>query len=312
MRRPRAYDSPLRRQKAARTRAAVIESARQLFAERGWSGASMRDIARGAGVSVETVYASVGSKTEVLKLLLDVAVVGDDRPVPLAERAEFLALGDGARHQRVAAAVSLCHELNKRVVGPWLTLRSAAGAEPELRELRDQIVARRQLTVRHALTGVLGQPPPDHLLASVHALTGDETYASFISQPGEDDDSYARWLTGLLGRELAPYFDSAVPTETHREGDPTRQPQTTPTAPRTSATLERNPAAAPLLQRSFTYADHKQVGRSFIDGVPKPELAKRGMWITDNASDEEKAKQAMWGGTPAFALAPITVEETLA
>lgn len=61
------------------------------------------------------------------------------------------------------------------------------------------------------------------------------------------------------------------------------------------------------------------------------------MWITDNASDEvrelmfglvnpvlrfvlthlfgppyEKAKQAMWGGTPAFALAPITVEETLA
>ena len=93
--RKRSYDSPRRRAMAADTRVVVLEAAARLFAERGWSGTSVRDVAREAGVSVETVYASVGSKTKLLTRAIEVGVVGDDEPVPLAERPEFVALGRG-------------------------------------------------------------------------------------------------------------------------------------------------------------------------------------------------------------------------
>ncbi|MCW2597450.1 MAG: TetR/AcrR family transcriptional regulator, partial [Jatrophihabitans sp.] len=69
---------------AARTRAEVLSAASDLFVERGWSGTSIRDVARGAGVSVETVYASVGTKAELLKTAVEISVVGDDEPIPLA------------------------------------------------------------------------------------------------------------------------------------------------------------------------------------------------------------------------------------
>ena len=60
----------------------------------------MRDVARAAGVSVETVYASFRSKGDLLMAALDVAVVGDAGPVPLDQRPEFAALGSGTLRQR--------------------------------------------------------------------------------------------------------------------------------------------------------------------------------------------------------------------
>ncbi|MGH3179671.1 MAG: TetR/AcrR family transcriptional regulator, partial [Streptosporangiaceae bacterium] len=41
-----------------------------------------REVARAAGVSVETVYASFRSKGDLLLAAIDVAVVGDAAPVP--------------------------------------------------------------------------------------------------------------------------------------------------------------------------------------------------------------------------------------
>jgi len=93
----RAYRSPRREQQAAETRAMVVAAAARLFGERGWAGTGMRDVARAAGVSVETVYASFRSKADLLLAAIDVAVVGDAAPVPLDQRPEFAALGSGTR-----------------------------------------------------------------------------------------------------------------------------------------------------------------------------------------------------------------------
>src|SRR5829696_4529614 len=71
--RRRAYRSPRRQQQAAETRAAVLAAAVQLFGERGWAATGMREVARAAGVSVETVYAGFGSKSDLLLAALDVA-----------------------------------------------------------------------------------------------------------------------------------------------------------------------------------------------------------------------------------------------
>ena len=46
----------------------------------------MAAIAAGAGVSVETIYKSIGNKPAVLKAVLDVAIVGDDDDVPMLAR----------------------------------------------------------------------------------------------------------------------------------------------------------------------------------------------------------------------------------
>jgi AcrR family transcriptional regulator len=48
-----------------RTREKILESARQLFNERGYEGATVRDIARAAGMSTGAVFASFADKAEL-------------------------------------------------------------------------------------------------------------------------------------------------------------------------------------------------------------------------------------------------------
>src|SRR5207302_1576199 len=54
--------------------------------ERGYAGTSIEAIAGAAGVAAVTVYSAFGSKRALLARLIGVAVVGDERPVPLLER----------------------------------------------------------------------------------------------------------------------------------------------------------------------------------------------------------------------------------
>jgi len=82
----RTYQSTLRGAQAQSTREAVIAAAGRLFSEQGYAATSIDDIAAAAGVSRATVFTSVGGKPKLLKTALDVAIVGDDEPVPLPER----------------------------------------------------------------------------------------------------------------------------------------------------------------------------------------------------------------------------------
>ena len=116
------------------TRSVVVAAAARLFGERGWSGTSVRDVAREAGVSVETVYASVGSKARLLMRAIDVGVVGDDAPVPLAERPEFVALGQGDRRARLEATARMLADQYARVAALESTLGQGALADADLAE----------------------------------------------------------------------------------------------------------------------------------------------------------------------------------
>jgi AcrR family transcriptional regulator len=61
----------LRDRKAQLTRDEILGAARQLFAERGYARTSVRDIAKAAGVSAQTVYDSVGPKPALVTRLND-------------------------------------------------------------------------------------------------------------------------------------------------------------------------------------------------------------------------------------------------
>jgi AcrR family transcriptional regulator len=70
----RAYVSPLRETAAARTREAILAAATERFARRGYGLVTVAEIAAAAGVSAKTVFASVGSKREILDLIVDAGV----------------------------------------------------------------------------------------------------------------------------------------------------------------------------------------------------------------------------------------------
>ena len=61
----------LRERQAKLTQDEILKAARRLFAERGYSRTSVRDIAEAAGVSAQTVYDSIGSKQAIVSRLND-------------------------------------------------------------------------------------------------------------------------------------------------------------------------------------------------------------------------------------------------
>lgn len=83
----RAYNAQSRRSQAAENRRTVLEVARELFVANGYVNVSVSAVARAAGVSVETIYKTVGPKPALLKAVSDSSIAGDDEPVTLEQRA---------------------------------------------------------------------------------------------------------------------------------------------------------------------------------------------------------------------------------
>ena len=68
---PSEQQPRIRERQAELTRNEILLAARRLFAERGFTRTSVRDIAQAAGVSAQTVYDSIGSKSAVVARLND-------------------------------------------------------------------------------------------------------------------------------------------------------------------------------------------------------------------------------------------------
>ena len=198
----RTYESPRRRASAAETRLAVVAAATRLFTERGWA-TSVRDIAREAGVAVETVYSVVGSKRELLKVAMDVAIVGDDRPVALAQRQEFAALGVGDRGERLAKAAAMMAEQYARVATLHRTLDQAAETDSELAELRRHAHEQQHTTFAEGLTLVLGRRPATDLVDGLQAIGSPGTYLHLVGLAGWSQEQYQQWLGQTLLRLLS-------------------------------------------------------------------------------------------------------------
>ena len=58
----------------------------RLFNQCGYQGASMDAIAEAAAVAPETIYATFGSKGEILHYLINISVGGDEEPVRVSDR----------------------------------------------------------------------------------------------------------------------------------------------------------------------------------------------------------------------------------
>jgi AcrR family transcriptional regulator len=199
----RRYRSPLREQQAGQTRAVVVKAATELFARKGWAATGMRDVARAAGVAVETVYANFRSKGELLIACIDVAVVADEEPVPLAQRPAFLALGRGTRAHRVRAAARFLRGIHERSARLLLALREAAAGDIELAQWRRTAEGRRRRDVEQALSLVAGRPVRREECDGLWAVMAVEVYELLTDVRGWTPQQYERWLSGVIDRLLA-------------------------------------------------------------------------------------------------------------
>ncbi len=198
----RPYRSPRRRLQAAETRAAVLAAAARLFGDRGWAATGMRDVARAAGVSVETVYASFRSKSDLLMAAIDVAVVGDAEPVPVDHRPEFAALGSGTRQQRARAAARFVTGVQQRTAGVVLALREAAASDAELAQRMREREQRRRINVEQGAALVAGRAVTPEECDGLWAVLAVEVYHLLTELRGWTPQQYETWLAGAIDRLL--------------------------------------------------------------------------------------------------------------
>jgi len=198
----RRYDSPLRAQQAAETKARIIGAATELFTTRGWAGTGMRDVARQAGVAVETLYSHHPSKRALLDAVVDQAAAGDDVPVAVAERPEFLAMGRGRRPARLAAAALVVREINERTIPFARLIREAATTDPEIARVLHDTRERQRLDVAAGVELVLGRPPTDAERDGVWAIVSPEVYLLLVHESGWSPDQYEAWVASTLAQLL--------------------------------------------------------------------------------------------------------------
>jgi AcrR family transcriptional regulator len=198
----RPYRSARREQQATETREAVLAAAVELFGTRGWAGTGMRDVARGAGVSVETVYAGFRSKSDLLTAVIDRATVGDTAPVPLDERPEFTALGSGTRQQRARAGARLITGIHQRNAGVLLALREAAASDRELAGLLGEVEQRRRIDVEQGLSLAAGRAVTPEECDGLWAVFAVEVYHLLTALRGWTPQQYETWLADVIDRLL--------------------------------------------------------------------------------------------------------------
>jgi AcrR family transcriptional regulator len=200
VKKPRRYDSPIRGQRAQETRVALMTAAAELFTTRGWAATGMRDVAAAGGVAIETVYAHFASKRALLQAVMDVAVVGDDRSLAVAERDEFAALGRGRRRERLAAAATLVSAVHERTASYAMVLREAAPGDEQIAEVLQATRARQRQDVEAGVALLIGRPPTAVETDELWALLSPELYLLLVNEAGWTPKAYENWVATTLER----------------------------------------------------------------------------------------------------------------
>jgi AcrR family transcriptional regulator len=205
---PRTYDATRRREQAQENRARVLAAARARFLADGYTAATIPGVARDAGVSVQMVYKAFGNKAGLLKAVFDVAVTGDDQPIPVAGRDEIKRIqAEPDPQQKLRMYSQYFVQGAQRAVAVELLARDASG-DPAAAAVWDQIQQQRLTGMsqfaRHLHAG-------GHLPAGTAAgeardvlwtFTSPELWELLVIQRGWTPERYGHWLASMLTAAL--------------------------------------------------------------------------------------------------------------
>lgn len=204
----RPYRSAVRAERAARTRRAVLSAARGLFQEDGYAATSVSDVARRAGVSVDTVYTSVGRKPQLLLAVIDMTLGGGDEPVPAEDREYVRAIRAApTAEEKITVYASALGELLPRTAPLLQALKQAAEADPECARVRRELDERRAGNMRLFAadlrsTGELREDLSDDDVADLVWSTNSVEYFGLLASRGWDAHRFTTLLRDLWSRVL--------------------------------------------------------------------------------------------------------------
>lgn len=206
----RPYRSSVREERARQTRRRLADAAITHFLQAGYASTSLAVIADTAGVSVDTVYKTFGSKIGLLKEVFDVTIGGDDAPMLLLDRAGPQALREET-DQRVQVrmlAAGVTGQL-ERIRPLDDILRSAAAVDPVAAALREDIQVRQRRTAMRTIVGWIAARGPlrDNLAVNraaqvVWTLTSPEVHLMMRDTGGWSESSYRAWLEQALADSI--------------------------------------------------------------------------------------------------------------
>lgn len=196
----RSYDSSRRQQQARETERAILKVARRLFVDQGYGRTTLNEVAQGAGVSVETLYARFRTKAGLLHRVWDVTIGGDDEQVVYHERPEIQALNaEPDLATRLARQARLFTQTAHRVVPFLLMVQTAAGSEPAAAEMLEEVGRQRLagISVMAAAAAATGQlaVPEEVCRDIVWATTDGMLWYRLVQQRGWSDEQFAEHLT---------------------------------------------------------------------------------------------------------------------
>jgi AcrR family transcriptional regulator len=207
----RRYRSPRREQQAQTTRARIIAAAARRFLARGYAGTTMRAVAADAGVALPTVELVFGTKATLLKAVIDVAIAGDDEPVPMLDR-EWATRAESAA--AVAGFAAVCAgqlaESARRAAGLTLVALETARADADIATVAAQLMAQRQVMAAWMVNGLLRWTPlrvgMDNATAvdTVWALMDPALFCRLTGDRGWSPARFRDWFADALLRLLLP------------------------------------------------------------------------------------------------------------
>lgn len=205
----RAYRSQMRARQTEATRRAVLDAAAALYSTRGYAATSIDAIAEAAGVSRSTVFTAAGGKPYLLKTVYDQALIGDDQPVPLAERPEsrhLRTLEDGA--EILTAYAEILARITAGVSALYEVVRTAADTDADVAELWADIGRQRRegarqivglLTAAGALTPRL---TPDQAADVITVYNDPGIHRHLVGARHWTHEAFRDWLARALRNEL--------------------------------------------------------------------------------------------------------------
>lgn len=203
----------------AETRRRLLVAAAELFGEKGYSRATVNAIASRAGVSLQTLYLSWGSKRELLRGFLQFSLSGSPTAIDDASwvaRLRELVASEMDRQPddprvELRAAARVFRQAAERAALAWQLYRDAAAIDSEIADDWAALAKlRRQSAADGLLGGVLssGRMRPtldrDAALDTVMVVMSPESYDVLVRGTGYTLDQYEQWMGDTLIAALLP------------------------------------------------------------------------------------------------------------
>ena len=131
----RSYDSPRRQEQARQTRQAILDVARRLFLDVGFTSTTIAAIASEVGVSVDTIYKAFGGKPGLVRAICEQGLAGEG-PVHAEIRSDALQTTEPDPRVIMRGIGKLAAEVAPRVAPIMLLVRDAALTDPDMAALK--------------------------------------------------------------------------------------------------------------------------------------------------------------------------------